>query len=178
MVLIGLGSNLGASPEVVARAMAELARFALPDSLVRSRLWRTSPVDCPPDAGAFINAAVAFRAAAGLTPERLLAQLKAMERAYGRGKKIVRNAPRELDLDLLVFDAERRNTPDFVLPHPRATQRLFVLAPLAEVAPDLCWPGCELTVNELLAQLKTDEQVIPLPQDGDYGAGRLPTDRG
>lgn len=162
MVLIGLGSNLGDSPELVEQAIDALHQFAVPGTLRRSQLWRTSPVDCPPDAGDFINAAVAFEACAGLTPETLLHSLKALEREYGRGQKVVRNAPRELDLDLLVFNDEQRQGDDLVLPHPRATQRLFVLAPLAEVAADLCWPGGKLTINELLVQLETDELVDPL----------------
>ncbi|MEM9620062.1 MAG: 2-amino-4-hydroxy-6-hydroxymethyldihydropteridine diphosphokinase [Pseudomonadota bacterium] len=162
MILIGLGSNLGDSPEVVLQAMSQLSVFALPDTLVCSRLWQTSPVDCPPDSGLFINAAVAFEAIEGLTPEGLLRELKELERAFGRGQKIVRNAPRELDLDLLVFNSERRDETDFVLPHPRATQRLFVLAPLAEVAGDVQWPGTGCSIQELLDGLETDEQVTPL----------------
>jgi len=165
MVLVGLGSNLGDSPDVVIQAMAQLAVFAVADSMLCSRLWRTSPVDCPPESGEFINAAVAFEAQRQLTPESLLRGLKDMEREFGRGRKIIRNAPRELDLDLLVFNAETRHQPDLVLPHPRAIQRLFVLAPLAEVAGDFQWPGTGCTVKELLDGLDTDEQVTPLPAD-------------
>ncbi len=72
----------------------------------QSSLWRTSPVDCPPDSGDFINAVVAFEPRDGLTPEGLLAALKQLEREFGRAAAPVRNAPRELDLDLLVYGDE------------------------------------------------------------------------
>jgi 2-amino-4-hydroxy-6-hydroxymethyldihydropteridine diphosphokinase len=116
-------------------------------------------VDCPPGSGDFINAAAAFQARDGLSPEALLGALKALEVEYGRGPTPVRNAPRELDLDLLLFDDQTRDEPDFTLPHPRAVNRLFVLAPAAQVAADVVWPGTGTTVSDLLAQLQTDEQV-------------------
>jgi 2-amino-4-hydroxy-6-hydroxymethyldihydropteridine diphosphokinase len=161
MVLIGLGSNRGASIAIVLEAMARLERFAA-GPVRRSSLWRTSPVDCPPGAADFINAAAAFEAAADLTPEALLAELKRLERAYGVRDVAVRNSPRELDLDLLLYDDERRDTPEFSLPHPRAVQRRFVLAPAAEVLPDVVWPGTGRTICTLLAELCSDEQVAKL----------------
>ena len=92
-----------------------------------SQLFRTSPVNCPPGSGDFVNAAVAFDAVTDLQPEVLLAQLKSLEQTFGRAEKYQRNAPRELDLDLLLFDQQTRNTEVFTLPHPRAVDRLFVL---------------------------------------------------
>jgi len=163
MILIGLGSNRGESAAIVKAAMARLAAFA--QGQVRcSSLWRTSPVDCPPDSGDFINAAVAFEAREGLQPEELLGALKRLEASFGRAAPAVRNAPRELDLDLLLFDAETRDSVDFVLPHPRAVNRLFVLAPAAEVAPDAVWPGTGRTVAQLLARLASDETVVKLDE--------------
>ncbi len=162
MVLVGLGSNQGQSLDIVPAAMQALEVFARPGTLRCSRLWKTSPVDCPPESSEFVNAAVSFEAVAGLTPEILLDELKALERAFGRGKKLVRNAPRELDLDLLVFDEEHRATATFSLPHPRAVDRLFVLAPAAEVAAELVWPGANKTVLELLNTLDSDEQATPV----------------
>ncbi|MFP6836734.1 MAG: 2-amino-4-hydroxy-6-hydroxymethyldihydropteridine diphosphokinase [Pseudomonadales bacterium] len=158
MVLIGLGSNRGDSRSTIASAMRRLAEYAVGE-LRCSDLWRTSPVDCPPGSGDFINAAAAFQARDGLSPEALLGALKALEVEYGRGPTPVRNAPRELDLDLLLFDDQTRDEPDFTLPHPRAVNRLFVLAPAAQVAADVVWPGTGTTVSDLLAQLQTDEQV-------------------
>lgn len=138
--------------------MSRLAEFA-DGEVCCSGLWRTSPVDCPPGSDDFINAAAAFDARAGLTPEALLSALKAIEVEYGRGAAIVRNAPRELDLDLLLFDEETRDTAHFTLPHPRAVDRLFVLAPAEEVLPDAVWPGTGRTIRTLRAELETDEAV-------------------
>jgi 2-amino-4-hydroxy-6-hydroxymethyldihydropteridine diphosphokinase len=161
MVLIGLGSNRGESAAIVKAAMARLRRFARGD-VHCSSLWRTSPVDCPPGSGAFINAAAAFEAREGLEPEELLRGLKRLEAGFGRAATPVRNAPRELDLDLLLFDDQIRDSADFVLPHPRAVNRLFVLAPAAEVAPDAVWPGTGRTVAQLLEGLASDETVVRL----------------
>jgi len=162
LVLIGLGSNQGPSADIVPEAMRALAEFAVPGTLRCSRLWQTSPVDCPPDSNEFVNAVVGFEARPELTPESLLQQLKALEVAFGRGRKLVRNAPRELDLDLLVYDEQTRSGDAFTLPHPRAVNRLFVLAPAAEVAPELQWPGKTQSIQELLDALETDEQATPL----------------
>ena len=95
-------------------------------------------------------------------PEALLDALKALERNYGIRDTSVRNSPRELDLDLLLYDDEVRDTPTFTLPHPRAVRRRFVLAPAAEVTPDLVWPGTGRTIRALLADLDSDEQVSRL----------------
>jgi 2-amino-4-hydroxy-6-hydroxymethyldihydropteridine diphosphokinase len=158
LILVGIGSNRGDRVASVRASIAALSDFAA--GVVRaSSLWRTSPVDCPPGSGDFINAVVAFEPREGLTPEALLAGLKQLERQFGRTEQPVRNAPRELDLDLLVFGSQQRSGAAFELPHPRATQRRFVLAPAAEVAPDLCWPGQHLTVTELLNSLESNERV-------------------
>jgi 2-amino-4-hydroxy-6-hydroxymethyldihydropteridine diphosphokinase len=163
LILIGLGSNRGDSRRIVVEAMSRLADFAAGD--VRcSSLYRTSPVDCPPDSGDFINAAAAFDAQSDLTPEALLSALKAIEVEYGRGAPTVRNAPRELDLDLLLFDDQTRDSETFVLPHPRAVNRLFVLAPSEEVLPDAVWPGTGRTIRELRAALVTNEAVERLEE--------------
>lgn len=158
MVLIGIGSNRGDSVAIVGEALIRLQDFAA-GAVQRSSLWRTSPVDCPPGSGDFINAAASFAARSGLTPEALLAGLKSLESQYGRRSPALRNAPRELDLDLLLFDDQQRAAADFVLPHPRAVDRLFVLAPAAEVLPDAVWPGTGRTIADLLAALESNEQV-------------------
>lgn len=162
LVLVGLGSNRGDSLSVMRKALGRLAEFAAGEYR-HSSLWKTSPVDCPPGSGDFLNAVAVFESADWLTPELLLFNLKALEREYGREQSPVRNAPRELDLDLLVFGDEVRDGPEFYLPHPRACQRRFVLAPAAEVVPDLLWPGTGRTVAELLAALESTERVAVLP---------------
>jgi len=164
-VLVGLGSNRGDSASIVSEALTRLAEFA-EGGVYGSSLWRTSPVDCPPGSADFVNAAAAFRAAPGLTPEALLAALKSLERDYGRVAVPARNAPRELDLDLLLFGTETRDAPDFVLPHPRAVNRRFVLEPAVEVLPDAEWPGTGTTIRELRDALHSDEQVERLQDAG------------
>ena len=165
VVLVGIGSNRGDSRHIVLDAMGRLSEFAQ-GAVLCSHLWQTSPVDCPPDSADFINAAAAFEHRAGLTPEGLLQCLKALEREFGRAPNPPRNAPRELDLDLLLFDEEVRDSSTFTLPHPRAIDRLFVLAPAAEVVPDLRWPGSGRTIAELLGRLDTAERVIRLAAGG------------
>ncbi|MCZ6620182.1 MAG: 2-amino-4-hydroxy-6-hydroxymethyldihydropteridine diphosphokinase [Gammaproteobacteria bacterium] len=160
-MLIGLGSNRGDSRDFVLRAMTRLESFSS-GKMLRSHLWQTSPVDCPSGSQDFINAAVAFEARPALCPELLLAGLKSLEHEFGRKVKRIRNAPREIDLDLLLFDDHVRNTADFTLPHPRAVNRLFVLAPAAEVLPEAVWPSTGRTIRQLLGGLETDERVTRL----------------
>ena len=120
--------------------------------------------ELPPGSGDFVNAAVAFDAVTDLQPEVLLAQLKSLEQRFGRAEKYQRNAPRELDLDLLLFDQQTRNTEAFTLPHPRAVDRLFVLKPAAQLLPDTIWPGMDLSISRLLSELETDEKVYALEE--------------
>jgi 2-amino-4-hydroxy-6-hydroxymethyldihydropteridine diphosphokinase len=151
-VFVALGSNLGDSRVILTAAMAELGRLsAIP--LRCSSLWRSDPVDCPPESPSFLNAAVALLPHAGETPESLLAKLQVIERKFGRQPKKAPNESRPLDLDLVAWANEVRCTPILVLPHPRAHERRFVLQPLAEIAPDLRLPGQIKTVAELLAGL-------------------------
>jgi 2-amino-4-hydroxy-6-hydroxymethyldihydropteridine diphosphokinase len=152
LVLVALGSNRGDSVAIVRGAIGALARFARGE-LRASHLWRTSPIDCPPGSPDFVNAVVAFDARDGLTCDELLDALKALERDYGRDAPVVKNAPRELDLDLLLFGSEIRDSVRLRLPHPRAHLRRFVLAPAAEIAENVVWPRFDRTIAELLAGL-------------------------
>lgn len=162
LVFIALGSNLGNSLALLRAAMDQLeALSATP--LLRSSLWRTTPVDCPPGSPLFVNAVVALQPLAGETPETLLTKLQALEREFGRRPKTVLNEPRPLDLDLLAFGAEVRVSPELTLPHPRAHLRRFVLVPLAEIAADVVLPGWSTTAAERLSALRTGESVQRLP---------------
>ena len=89
----------------------------------------------------------------GQTPETLLEKLQELEAEFGRMPKKVINEARPLDLDLIAFGSERRDTARLTLPHPRAKEREFVLRPLAEIAPDLVLPGQTMSVLQLLAKL-------------------------
>ena len=158
---VALGSNLGNSRQIILDAMARLQNFSsLP--ILKSSLWRTTPVNCPPGSPLFVNAVVGLTAMAGETPGSLLEKLRKLEREFGRLPKRVLNEPRTLDLDLIAFGAEIRNTPDLILPHPRAHLRRFVLQPLSEIAPDLILPMQSKTVLQLLAELASGETVTRL----------------
>jgi 2-amino-4-hydroxy-6-hydroxymethyldihydropteridine diphosphokinase len=110
-------------------------------------------VDCPPGSADFINAVVAFVPLPKETPESLLTKLRALEKEFGRKPKKALNEPRPLDLDLIAFGNEARASRELTLPHPRAAQRRFVLAPWCEIAPDLVLAGEIRSVRQLLAAL-------------------------
>lgn len=160
-VYVALGSNLGHSRTILLEAMRKLESLS-GSGLERSSLWQTSPVDCPPGSPSFLNAVVGLTPKPEESPESFLAKLQALETEFGRRPKKVLNEPRPLDLDLIAFGSETRNSAALRLPHPRARERKFVLAPLAEIAPGLILPGEEKTVAELLRDLATPEQIEKL----------------
>ena len=158
LVIVALGSNLGDSRKIVLKAMQRLQLLS-DEPLLRSSLWKTIPVDCPPGSPPFINAVVGLMPRAEETPESLLTKLQQLEREFGRQPKAVLNEPRPLDLDLIAFGCEHRNTERLKLPHAQAHQRRFVLAPMSEIAPDLVLPGQTKPIRELLAQSPGSETV-------------------
>lgn len=107
----------------------------------------------------FLNTAAVGRTS--LPPDAVLAVAKALERAAGR-RPGPRFAPRPLDIDLLLYDAMQSADPELILPHPRLAERRFVLAPLAEIAPDLPVPPAGAPVAELLALLPAEPRVTRL----------------
>ena len=157
--IVALGSNLGDSRQNILDAMARLQTFS-DEPILKSSLWETSPVNCPPYSRKFINAVAGLEPRPDETPESLLAKLQSLEKEFGRqpGKSV--NEPRPLDLDLIAFGAETRKTPELILPHPRAHLRRFVLQPLSEIAPDLVLPGQTKSVLDLLYDLPEEETVV------------------
>jgi len=145
-VAFGLGSNLGDRAAHL-RAAAEGLRAILEDIAVSSFL-DTTPVGPPQPR--YLNAAVTGRT--DRTPEELLAAAQALEARAGR-VRTARFGPRTLDVDLLLYGEREIDRPGLVVPHPRLAERAFVLAPLAEIAPDWPVPGTGATVEELLARL-------------------------
>jgi 2-amino-4-hydroxy-6-hydroxymethyldihydropteridine diphosphokinase len=161
---LGLGANLPPAQRSLERAVAALA--GLPGAAIEgvSRLYRTRPVG-PVDQPDFLNAVVALRLPLHGHPDvaamSLLGELKRIERMLGRQER-ERWGPREVDIDLLLFgdhvirvrrsptarsaDPARAEEQWLEVPHPEAPRRLFVLAPLADLAPDLCPPGWAMTV--------------------------------
>ena len=129
---IGLGANLGARHRTLEQAIDALRQVPRSRLTARSRLWRSAPVDAVgPD---FLNAVA--RLETRLTSIELLERMQAIETRFGRERPYP-NAPRTLDLDLLLFGRQRCDTAVLQLPHPRMHQRAFVLAPLLELAPEI-----------------------------------------
>jgi 2-amino-4-hydroxy-6-hydroxymethyldihydropteridine diphosphokinase len=144
---IGLGANLGDARAVLGCAIQDLA--ALQGSALQavSPFYRSAPVQATgPD---YLNAVAQLHTC--LTAAALLAELQGIEQRYGRQRSI-RNAPRTLDLDLLLFGAQQSTSPTLQLPHPRLHERAFVLLPLHDLAPDLVVPG-RGPVRSLLASV-------------------------
>jgi 2-amino-4-hydroxy-6-hydroxymethyldihydropteridine diphosphokinase len=155
---IALGSNL--EPRLLNLQGARRRIFALHTSaepIASSKVYETSPVDCPEGSAPFLNAVMEITSS--LDPEELLQRLQAIEQELGRPAEHSRNAPRTIDLDLLYCGDLVRDEPAFTLPHPRIAQRLFVLRPLCDIRPDLVLPGSNLTVRNLLAALDSGESV-------------------
>ncbi|MDA8249127.1 MAG: 2-amino-4-hydroxy-6-hydroxymethyldihydropteridine diphosphokinase [Rhodospirillales bacterium] len=154
MILVAIGANLpgarGESPLVACRAAAEALR-GLPGLrfAALSRWYATAPVP-PSGQPDYINGVARLEGDAD--PAWLLARLHAIEAASGR-VRTERNAARTLDLDVIDLNGMVRDAPDPVLPHPRAHERAFVLAPLADVAPEWVHPRLGRGVGALLAEL-------------------------
>jgi 2-amino-4-hydroxy-6-hydroxymethyldihydropteridine diphosphokinase len=139
---VALGANLGDAQAAVCKAMQALDHLPLSRVTQRSSLYRTVPVARDAagraDGPDYINAVVALDTA--LAPLELLDQLQALEQAAGRARSYP-DAPRTLDLDLLLYGETHIDSPRLILPHPRMAQRAFVLVPLAEIAPGLVSEG-------------------------------------
>lgn len=144
---IGLGSNLGDSVGNLRAALDMMAEFAV--DVQPSPVYSTAPQGFR-NQPAFYNAACRIRTR--LTPFELMERLLGIEAAVGRRRTFM-NAPRLLDMDILLYDRLALNSPPLVLPHPRMTERLFVLRPLADIAPHLMHPVSGLTVSEMLNRL-------------------------
>lgn len=157
LAYVGLGANLGDARAALEEAFQALAALPGTQLLRRSSVYRSAPIDSSgPD---YLNAVAELRT--GLAPLKFLHALQAIEQDHGR-ERPYRNAPRTLDLDLLLHDDLILDTPELTLPHPRAHQRAFVLLPLAELAPALQIPG-QGRVADLLAQVRGQpiEKVEP-----------------
>jgi 2-amino-4-hydroxy-6-hydroxymethyldihydropteridine diphosphokinase len=158
--VLALGSNLGerlASLQGAVNALADT-----PDVWITavSPVYETEPVDCPPDAKNFLNAVVLIDTT--LAASRLMDRALAIEDAFERERSEVKNAPRTLDVDLIVV-GDRRSDEDFLrLPHPRAAERAFVLRPWLDLEPEAEIPD-HGTVADLLE--KTDQGGMKLRDD-------------
>lgn len=144
---VALGSNLGERLQYLKQALELLQQNAGTNITALSAVYETAPVGGP-DQDAFLNACAALETA--LSPTKLLLEMLAIEDKLGRVRK-ERWGPRVIDLDLLIYDQVRMNTPLLELPHPRLSERDFVLVPLADIAPALIVPGQSKKVADILA---------------------------
>lgn len=150
---VALGSNLDDPRAQVERAFDELGLLDESRLVARSSLYRSRPLG-PVEQPDFVNAVAGILTR--LEPAVLLAELKSLEQRLGREKPVVRWGPRRIDLDLLVHGSARIEEPGLTVPHPGIAERDFVLAPLAEIAPDLDVPGLG-KVSSLQARFAASE---------------------
>lgn len=156
---IALGSNLGERLQNLRAARDRINLLAGPgESLLMSSIYETDPVGCEPGAQKFMNAVVELDFKR--TADELLRELQNIEAALGRPVDHARNISRTIDLDLLYFGNEVADTAELHLPHPRIGERRFVLAPLAEIRPDLVLPLATKSVGEMLAELTGGGSVV------------------
>jgi 2-amino-4-hydroxy-6-hydroxymethyldihydropteridine diphosphokinase len=170
LAFIGMGANTaspaGAPQTTLAAAVEELARIGR--VACRSLLFSTAPVGFA-DQPRFVNAVLGLETA--LEPRELLDALLRIELIFGRDRsRAVRNGPRPLDLDLLLLGNYEVHEPGLDLPHPRMHQRLFVMVPLNQIAPDTVIVTLGRTVKELLQALRTtfpaeSNAIFPLEND-------------
>jgi 2-amino-4-hydroxy-6-hydroxymethyldihydropteridine diphosphokinase len=153
-VYLSLGSNLGDRAAHIEKALTRLGEEGV-RIVRRSSFYQTEPVEFQAQ-GWFLN--IAVEAETELMPRQLLRVIGNIEREMGR-KRIVRAGPRTIDIDILLYGANAVNAAELEIPHPRMTERRFVLVPMAEIAPALRHPVLRLTMVELLAATSDRSQV-------------------
>jgi 2-amino-4-hydroxy-6-hydroxymethyldihydropteridine diphosphokinase len=151
---IALGSNLGDRSALLQEAIGHLRVIHESGDFLLSSLHETEPVDCAPGTPSFLNAVVEI--GTSLQPLELLRRLQGQEIRSGRPKNHARNASRTLDLDILYCDEMTLHHPELDLPHPRMLIRAFVMAPLAEIRPELKLPGWQMTCLGYLSQIRNN----------------------
>jgi 2-amino-4-hydroxy-6-hydroxymethyldihydropteridine diphosphokinase len=157
---IALGSNLHERLHLLQAARTHL--FALHEDhgpFLCSRIYETEPVDCPPGSPCFLNAAIEI--ACTLPPLDLLIRLQSIEQTLGRPREHAFHAPRTIDLDILYYDNLAFTLPELTLPHPRITERAFVIQPLADIAPTRILPGQNQPIANFLEKIPPAGRPTP-----------------
>lgn len=156
LVYIGFGSNIGDRLSYIQNAIHALSEVEGITLQQISSLYETEPVGYEEQAR-FLNGVVAIET--DLSPHTLLQTLKQIETAIGRQHR-TRWGPREIDMDILIYEDLCLQTPNLIIPHPEMHLRRFVLAPLAEIAPDVVHPVFNETIQTLLDRLEDDKSVV------------------
>jgi len=159
---IALGSNLGNRLAHLQKARDCLKTLARPGTFLQSPVYQTTPVQCPDQSPDFFNAVVDFHYEG--THQQLLSHTQAIEFHLGRTAAAEANAPRIIDIDLLLFDDLIYNDGLLEIPHPRLLYRRFVLEPLADIRPEARLPQDHLTIREHLQHLESTEPPLILVQ--------------
>jgi 2-amino-4-hydroxy-6-hydroxymethyldihydropteridine diphosphokinase len=156
---IALGSNLGDRLANLLAAREALREINTPGAtFLQAPTYQTEPLHCPPDSPFFYNSVVEIEYEG--SPFDLLELTQSIETRLGRIAHHQRNAPRIIDVDLLYFGDQIIDTEALVLPHPRISERQFVLQPLADIRPDLILPGSTHSISELLENLSSQESPL------------------
>ena len=156
---IALGANLGDRLAQMKKACTLLAQLSPAGSkLLQAPIYHSEPLDCPDNSPDFYNTVIEI--SYGGTPLELLTQTQLIEKHLGRPAIHGHHTPRLIDLDILYFGNETLQTEKLTLPHPRMTERSFVLQPLAHMRPDLILPHDHLTVADHWRQLDSVEPAL------------------
>jgi 2-amino-4-hydroxy-6-hydroxymethyldihydropteridine diphosphokinase len=156
-VYIGLGSNLGDRESFIRSAIEALARTPHISVLRRAGLYESEPIGITNQPW-FLNTVIELETT--LSPQELLALCKGIERSLGRQHQHrERHGPREIDLDILLYDDIAIHEPDLTIPHHELHRRRFVLVPLLELAPQQTHPVTKQSLRQLLALLKDAQEV-------------------
>ena len=159
---VAIGSNLGDRELNLLMAVAELGKIAGCKVTALSNFYETTPVGMPAGTPSFYNAVARLNVT--IDPAVLLAELQRIERERFGRRVSAQPESRKMDLDILFYDQLVLEDENLTVPHPRLSQRRFVLTPLAEIAPQLRHPVSGLTVTELLNALESEETVKRLVQ--------------
>jgi 2-amino-4-hydroxy-6-hydroxymethyldihydropteridine diphosphokinase len=150
---LSVGSNVGNREQNLREAIRRASAFGR--IVAVSSFYETEPVEVT-DQPWFLNCVIALEATA--QPAQLMAELLRIEQEMGR-KRVKEKGPRSIDIDILLFGEVVVNTPELTIPHPSMANRRFVLAPLAEIAPELRHPALHKEIRDLLAELPPGQKV-------------------